>query len=90
MKKVPDEYQIIQLAVPSDIRGQPLERNGPIGLYEIRFNRSHWKSPRNLEKNSIVMVEGYELVIRRAGHCIGIFRRKMPESAEKDKENQHV
>ena len=76
------EQQILQLTAPSDIRGRPINHDGPIGLYEIRFNRTHWKVPDIEAEFPFAMVEGYELVIRRKGHHIGIFRRKVKDAAD--------
>ncbi len=66
--------QILQLNVLTDIRGQPIEPDGLIGMYHIRFNKSKWHARTQMD--SFIMIEPYELVIRRKGHAIGIFRRK--------------
>lgn len=64
--------QIMQFSVPSDIHGRELKTAGFIGLQRIKFNRMDWAAPDPL--SALAVVEGFDLVIRREGKTIKIFR----------------
>ena len=66
------EELIMKFPVGSDPLGGELKSDGFIGLQRIKFNRTNWAAHDPL--SALAVVEGYDLIIRREGRTIKIFR----------------